>query len=902
MLNWNQIQANAYAFAKKWQTASNEEADAQGFVTAFLAVFGVDDPRAVGAFERRVALDDGRSGYFDYLWPGRIAIEMKSAGKDLAAAYAQLSNYTLHLAPEDMPELLMVSDFRRIELRHRTSGQCTRFNTANLPRYVRHFARLAGYEPSRERAEEISVNVRAAEKIARLHDALKAGGYDGHALEVYLVRLVFCFFAEDTEIFPAGSFQSLIENAQKDGADLSGRLAYLFQFLNTASEKRGKNELLPPWISPEFQYINGGLFADLLPMPLFNAPMRQALLDCCDFDWSAISPAIFGAMFQGVMDAKARRELGAHYTSEENILKVIRPLFLDALWAEFERVRTSEKALAAFHDKIARLRFLDPACGCGNFLIVAYRELRVLELEILKMLFSGQRVLDIHSQLKVSVAQFAGMEIEDFPCQIARVGMWLMDHLMNLKAAEEFGQYYARLPLTESANIVHGNALETDWNTVTPKNELSYIFGNPPFVGYSLQSKEQKAEMLAIYADEQGKPYRNAGKIDYVAAWYFKAAQMMQGTNIRAALVSTNSIAQGEQPAAIWQPLFKRFGAHIDFAHRTFRWDNEARGKAHVHCVIIGFSTADNDTPKLIFDGDERREANNINPYLLDAPDVFIGNRSKPLCHVPPMVYGNKPTDGGFLFLTPDEYGQLMQQEPEAAKYVKQIYGASEYINNTKRYCLWLVGASPAVLRQSAFIRERVKQVQEFRQKSTKAATRASAKTPMLFQEVRHPETDYIIVPCHSSETREYVPFGFVSPEIIASNAVLIIPDATPYHFGVLTSSVHMAWMRAVCGRLEMRYRYSADIVYNNFPWPQTDEAHRAAIEKTAQAILDARARFPEASLADLYDELTMPPELRRAHQANDRAVLAAYGIKPDTPEPEIVAELMARYRALAGG
>ncbi|MBR6976702.1 MAG: class I SAM-dependent DNA methyltransferase, partial [Ottowia sp.] len=670
---------------------------------------------------------------------------------------------------------------------------------------------------------------------------------------------------------------------------------------NTPAEQLAKKTLLPEWFR-QFRYVNGGLFADLLPAADFDAAMRQTLLDCCDFDWSAISPAIFGAMFQGVMDAKTRRELGAHYTSEENILKVIRPLFLDALWEEFERARVSEKALREFHDKIARLRFLDPACGCGNFLIVAYRELRVLELEIVKMLFSGQLELDIQSLLKVSVAQFAGIEIEDFPCQIARVGMWLMDHLMNLKAAEEFGRYLDRLPLTASANIVHGNALEMDWNDVVPNNELSYIFGNPPFVGYSLQSKEQKAEMLAIYADEQGKPYRNAGKIDYVAAWYFKAAQMMQGTDIRAALVSTNSITQGEQVAGVWQPLFERFGAHIDFTHRTFRWDNEARGKAHVHCVIVGFSAAPNQRPRLIFDGDERREANNINSYLLDAPDVFVESRSKSLCPVPPMVYGNKPTDGGFLFLTPDEYEHLAQVEPEAAKYVKQIYGANEYINNTKRYCLWLVGASPSVLRQSAFIRERVRQVQEFRQQSPKAATRTSAKTPMLFQEVRQPETDYIIVPRVSSELRLYVPIGFMPPEIIVNDAVQIIPNATLYHFGVLTSSTHMAWMRAVCGRLEMRYRYSKDIVYNNFPWPDADEAHRAAIEKTAQAILDARARFPEASLADLYDELAMPPELRRAHQANDRAVLAAYGIKPDTPEPEIVADLMARYRALTGG
>ena len=418
--------------------------------------------------------------------------------------------------------------------------------------------------------------------------------------------------------------------------------------------------------------------------------MRQTLLDCCDFDWSGISPAIFGAMFQGVLDAQARRELGAHYTSEENILKVIRPLFLDELWDEFERARVDKKKLANFHEKISRLRFLDPACGCGNFLIVAYRELRTLELKILKLTFPTLRAVDIRIRkyLKVSVSQFAGMDIEDFPCQIALVGMWLMDHLMNLKVAEEFGEYFARLPLTVSANIRCCNALETDWNEMIPKQELSYIFGNPPFVGYSLQSKEQKAEMLSIYTDEQGNPYRSAGKIDYVAAWYFKAAQMMQGTQIRAALVSTNSITQGEQVAAVWKPLFERFGVHLDFAHRTFRWDNEGKGKAQVHCVIVGFSTADNEQPKLIFDDKDPHEAKNINAYLVDAPDIFVESRSNPVCAVPPMIYGNKPTDGGFLFLTPDEYEQLAQQEPEAIQYVRQMYGASEYINNTKRYCL----------------------------------------------------------------------------------------------------------------------------------------------------------------------------------------------------------------------
>ena len=895
MLNWNQIQANAYAFAKRWQHATNEEADAQGFVTALLAVFGVDDPRAVGAFERRVALDDGHNGYFDYLWPGRIAIEMKSAGRDLAAAYRQLEGYTLHLPAGEMPELLMVSDFRRIELHHRTTGQCTRFATANLARHVRHFARLAGYEPSREQAEQITVNVRAAEKTALLHDALKAGGYDGHALELYLVRLLFCLFAEDTGLFPAGSFQSLIENSAKDGADLAGRLAKLFEVLNTPAEQLAKKTLLPEWFR-QFRYVNGGLFADLLPAADFDAAMRQTLLDCCDFDWSAISPAIFGAMFQGVMDAKTRRELGAHYTSEENILKVIRPLFLDALWEEFERARVSEKALREFHDKIARLRFLDPACGCGNFLIVAYRELRVLELEIVKMLFSGQLELDIQSLLKVSVAQFAGIEIEDFPCQIARVGMWLMDHLMNLKAAEEFGRYLDRLPLTASANIVHGNALEMDWNDVVPNNELSYIFGNPPFVGKKEQSAQQKKELVAVFGNE-----KSVGNLDYVCAWYKKAADIMRDTAIRAAFVSTNSITQGEQSPILWRIMLDKCGARIDFAHRTFRWDNEARGKAHVHCVIVGFSLAENPRPRLIFDGDERREAKNINGYLVDAPNTFIASRQHPICAVPEIVTGNQATDDGHFFISSDEYEHFIAATPNAEKYLRKAYNSQGFINGKFQYCLWLVGITPQELKSMPPVYERVQNVWQYRLSSPKAATRKQADIPTLFTEIRQPEGNYIVIPKVSSETRRYIPLGFLEPDIICNNTIKFVPDATLYHFGVLCSSVHNAWMRAVAGRMKSDYQYSNTIVYNNFPWPDADEAHRAAIEKTAQAILDARARYPEASLADLYDELAMPPELRRAHQANDRAVLAAYGIKPDTPEPEIVAELMARYRALTG-
>lgn len=507
--------------------------------------------------------------------------------------------------------------------------------------------------------------------------------------------------------------------------------------------------------------------------------------------------------------------------------------------------------------------------------------------------------MDISHLLKVSVEQFYGIEYEDFPCQIAQVGMWLIDHQMNLRASEQFGQYYARLPLTQSATIVHGNALRIDWEGIVPKQELSYILGNPPFVGYANQSAEQKNDILSVYLDINGKASKNAGKIDYVAAWYYKAAKIMAGTQIRAAFVSTNSITQGEQVAAVWKPLFEMFGINIDFAYRTFKWNNEAKGKAAVHCVIVGFSTGRHGE-KIIFDGDEKIIAKNINPYLVDAPDIFVESRTNAICDVPAMVYGNKPTDGGHLFIEADEYGAFIEREPLSQKYIKRIYGATEYINNLDRYCLWLVDAEPSEIKKMPLVMERIEKVRQFRLASPKQATRDSAAVPALFQEIRHPENDYIIVPRHSSENREYIPVGFVSHDIIVNDAVLMIPNATLYHFGILTSNVHMAWVRTVCGRLKSDYRYSKDIVYNDFPWPDATDAQKSEIEKLAQAVLDARALFPDSSLADLYDPLTMPPNLLKAHQNFDRAVMKLYGFSvKDTTEAECVARLMERYEKL---
>lgn len=895
-LTWESIQGNAIAFVTRWKDASNEEAQAQSFTTDFLKVFGIDDPEKTGDFEYKVSLDEGRTGYIDYLWKKKLAIEMKSRGKDLNKAYTQLKEYVFHLPDEDMPDMLMVCDFATIVLHSRTTGEKFSFKTKDLRKHIKRFADIAGYETTRIYENQIDVNVKAAEKMARLHDALKEYGYEGHCLEVYLVRILFCLFADDTGIFPDSSFANYIENSREDGSDLSSRLAQLFEILNCSDVIRAKRKLLTPTLL-QFRYINGGLFAQSLPFADFNAKMRQTLLDCCAFDWNKISPAIFGAMFQGVMDKKQRRELGAHYTSEENILKLINPLFMDALWREFDRVKAVPARLDAFHHKIASLKFLDPACGCGNFLIITYRELRLLELEILKMKTNtGQRHLDISTMLKVSVEQFYGIEYEDFPCQIAQVGMWLMDHQMNLRVADMFGMYYARLPLTQSATIVHANALRMDWEDVVPAKELSYILGNPPFVGARIMSAEQKDDLLHVFEDT-----KNAGNLDYVCCWYKKAVEIMQkNRRISTALVSTNSIAQGEQVAILWKPFFDK-GIHIHFAYRTFKWSNEAKGKAAVHCVIVGFGMQ-KQTDNFIVNNDTRHKAENINGYLIDASNICIESRKKPLCAVPEIGIGNKPIDGGYYLFTEAEKNEFVKKEPLSEKYFRKWLGSEEFINGKVRYCLWLGDCPPSELKSMPECLKRVDAVKQYRLASKSAPTRKLADKPRRFHVENMPTSEYIVIPEVSSENRYYIPLGFLSPDILSSNLVKIIPNATFYHFGILTSSVHMAWTRAVAGRLKSDYRYSKDIVYNNFPWPEADGKQKATIEPLAQAVLDARALFPESSLADLYDPLTMPPELLKAHQKLDRAVMKLYGFKANMAEAEVVAKLFERYQRLVAG
>ena len=892
MLSWDNIQSNAVAFSKRWQGVTSEKQQDQGFIESLLQVFGVDDVRAVGTFQEKTRIDNSTK-WIDYLWKGKIAIEMKSKGESLDNALEQLREYMYSIPEDDVPELWLVSDFENIRISRRTTNEMWNFKTKDLRKHVKRFADIAGYTTERIRDDQIEVNVKAAEKMALLHDALKANGYDGHDLEVYLVRLLFCLFADDTGIFPQDSIYRFVEESKPDGSDLSGRISRLFEVLNMPDEVRAKRTLLSDELK-QFRYINGGLFSDRLPSADFDAKMRQTLIDCINFDWNKISPAIFGAMFQGVMDKTQRREMGAHYTSEDNILKLINPLFLDDLWQEFDRVKTDPTALDRFHDKVARLKFLDPACGCGNFLIITYRELRLLELEILKMKSSNsQLIMDITPMLKVSVEQFFGIEYEDFPCQIAQVGMWLMDHQMNIKASEHFGTYYARLPLVQSATIVHANALRIEWESVVPKYELSYILGNPPFVGTKYLTDEQREDMDNVFAGEIKRD-----KLDYVTCWYKKASMYMDNTRITAAFVSTNSISQGEHVSIFWNLLISKYKTHIHFAHTTFIWSNEAKGKAAVHCVIIGFSLHSKTSKCRLYSNGRIIECDSISPYLTDSYDIIVEKQMRPISGVPSIVRGSQATDNGYFMFTEEEYLDFIKKEPNAKPYIKRFMMGYEFLNNVKRYCIWLLNCPPAELRKMPLVIERINAVREYRLKSPNIGTKAKAETPMLFDQLRPPTKQYLAFAKVSSQRRKYMPIGFLTDDVIPGDKLFTIPNGTLYMFGILMSNVHNAWIRAVAGRLKSDYSYSTLIVYNAFPWPSATAEQKAVIETLAQAVLDARELFPDNSLTDLYDPNVMPPELLKAHQNLDRAVMKLYGFSiKDTTEASCVAALMEQYQ-----
>lgn len=880
-LSWNEIKTRAISFSKEWETEKREHAESQSFWNDFFNIFGISRKR-VASFEEPVKKLGDKRGRIDLFWKGTLLVEHKSKGKDLDKAYTQALDYFPGLKEAELPKYILISDFDIFKLYDLEEDKTYEFTLNELYKNVNLFGFIAGYTKHKVVAED-PINIEAALLMGKLHDELKQTGYDGHALEHFLVRLLFLLFAEDTAIFDKRTFTEFIENkTNEDGSDIGSRFTELFQVLNTSFEKRLKN--LDESLA-SFPYVNGKLFAEFLPIPSFDSKMRNALLECCNLDWSRISPAIFGSLFQSIMDKEHRRNLGAHYTSEANILKLIRPLFLDELYERFEKVKKNKAKLQEFHKELSTLNFLDPACGSGNFLIIAYRELRVLELEILKILHT-ESVLDISSIVWCDVDQFHGIEIEEFPAQIATVAMWLIDHQMNMMISEYFGQYFVRLPLKKSANIINANSLQMPWEDVISSDKLTYILGNPPFIGERYQSKEQRLDLENLFNSKV--------KLDYVTAWYLKAAQYIQNTKIKVAFVSTNSIVQGEQIGILWKPLFENYNLKIHFAHQTFNWSNEAKSNAAVFVVIIGFASFDT-VNKRIFEYENiksdahEKQAKNINPYLVDANDFFIEKRSKPLCDVSKMQTGSRANDQGKLLFTEDEKNEFIQKEPLSQKYFRQVMGAKEFINNIPRFALWLEDVNPAELRQMKFVLQIIEDIKKIREKN-----------PHLFGSIRNVKNDYLFIPQMSSQRREYIPIGFLSKDIIPLDPHFVIDNATLYDFGLLTSKLHMVWVDYVCGRLKSDYRYSNSIVYNNYPFPKNvSEKQKSTVEEKAQNILDIRASFSDCSLADLYDPLAMPPNLKKAHQELDKAVDSCYGtksFKTDKERIEFLFELYEEY------
>lgn len=922
----------AKEFAEKWKDKGDEKQDTQTFWLELLQkVLGVADPYSFIDFENRVKI--GKTTYIDAVIPStEVIIEQKSLkhgldGKTehsglMLTPYEQAKRYADNRPYNRRTRWIVTCDFatfRVYDMDKEEPEKC--FETIYLKDLEKEFYRLNfltdSFARNVKKEEEISVD--AGKIVRKLYDMLlkQYSGDDEEnkkSLNKLCVRLVFCLYAEDAGIFgERNMFYNYMALHKSTLTEARNALINLFETLGTKEEDR--DQYMEPKLA-EFDYVNGGLFSDSREelqkqIPFLTEEIIEELLEnaSAGFDWSGISPTIFGAVFESTLNPETRRAGGMHYTSVKNIHKVIDPLFMDDFRREFEELKAKRpkkkndlklwrKSLYKFQEKLAAPVFLDPAAGSGNFLTESYISLRTLENEVIQELQqNGEITLDM-GIIKVQISQFCGIEINDFAVTVAKTALWIAEAQMKQKTEDLVHFEFDYFPLKTAANIVEGNALRLDWGEVAPKDKLCFIMGNPPFVGYSYQNKTQKEDIKNIWQDENEKIYKEAGKVDYVACWYFLAAKFIQNTNIKAAFVSTNSITQGEQVTAVWKPIFERFHIKFNYAWTTFKWDSESSDKAQVHCVIIGFSHIDS-ADKFLFNESKKIPAKNINAYLLDAPNIFIESRSKPICEVPQIVKGSQPTDDGNFFLNGDEYKEVVAKEPNLEKYIHRMYGAKEYINNIMRYCFWLLDANPADIRKSPILKERVENIRQFRLKSPKASTRKSADTPTLFQEIRQPDTNYILIPSVSSENRKYIPIGFVDKNIISTNLNLIIPNATLYHFGVLTSNVHMAWMRAVCGRLEMRYRYSNKIVYNNFPWCEATDKQKAAIEKAAQAILDARKLYLNSSLADLYDKSLMPTELQDAHKANDRTVMAAYGFKPNMTEEEIVAELFKMYREM---
>ena len=930
-MNLKEQQKQAKAFIERWENRGNERQDTQSFWLDLLqSVYGIENPSEYIKFEDTVMMD--HTSFMDgYIDTTKVLIEQKGANKDLSKAikqsdgsfltpFQQAKRYSANLPYSKQPRWIITCNFKEFYVydMEKPHGEPTVIRLEDLEREAYRLEFIVG--TSNEHLErEMAISMEAGEIVREIYSGLlkQYKNPDNpeslHAMNQLIVRLVFCFYAEDAGMFGKKTmFHDYL--ARFSSRDFRRGLLDLFNVLNTPIDERD------PYLDDElsaFPYVNGGMFAENnLEVPQFTDELRESILEhaSSSFDWSEISPTIFGAVFESTLNPETRRSGGMHYTSIENIHKVIDPLFLDALKEELNEIRqikqpaTLKNRAQQFQEKLSRLVFFDPACGSGNFLTETYLSLRRLENEAIKLYVGDTVLLDVgYDLVKVKISQLYGIEINDFAASVANAALWIAESQMLEETMSIVYSNIDFLPIKSYSNIVEGNALRLNWEEIVPKEKLSYIIGNPPFVGHSIQNEQQKKEIRSIYVDENGKEYNLAGKIDYVAGWYFKAASLISNTNIKVAFVSTNSICQGEQVVGVWQPLYKRFGVNIAFAYQTFKWGSEAKDKAAVHCVIVGFSTTHNNEKKQLFSSTDKLDlVDNINPYLLSGETIFVESVKEPICQVSPMYFGSKPTDGGYFFLTPEEKQEIIKKEPQSGKYIRKVLGAQEYINDIERYCLWLEGITPSELKNSPMIYERVKKVREFRLASKAESTRKFAVRPTEFKQNAQPNTPYLIIPSVSSENRRYVPIGYIQPEVIATNATQIIPNATLYEFGVITSNVHMAWMRIVAGRLKSDYRYSSTIVYNTFPWPTATEEQKEFIANTAQGILDARALYPDSSLADLYDELTMPVELRKAHQANDIAVMKAYGMikkvdGKDTflTESETVARLFEMYQEL---
>jgi hypothetical protein len=921
-LSWNEIRARAARFAEEWQDGHYERGESQTFYNEFFEIFGVTR-RRVASFEEPVKKLGDERGFIDLFWKGVLLVEQKSAGRDLARAKEQALDYFPGLKEHELPRYILVSDFQTFELYDLEDSTRIRFALRQLPAHVEDFTFILGVQKRTFRDQD-PVNIEASEMMGKLHDALKESGYEGHNLERFLVRLVFCLFADDTGIFePRDIFSALIaQRTSPDGSDTGLWLSQLFEVLNTPVKQRQHN--LDNDLA-QFPYVDGDLFKERLPFPAFNAAMRSHLIDALNFSWDAISPAIFGSLFQSVMNPKERRSQGAHYTTERNILKVIGPLFLDELRDEFKRLTERRdsgrrKALEAFHLKLSTLRFFDPACGCGNFLIISYRELRLLEIELLKALRrDGQLTLDVSHMSRIDVDQFFGIELGEFPARIAEVALWMMDHIMNNRLSLEFGESYVRIPLKKAPHILCADALEMDWESLIAPGKCSYVVGNPPFGGAKYQSDKQRAQVRRL-AQLGG----SGGTLDYVTAWFIKAGAYLQQSHAPVGFVATNSITQGEQVAQLWPLLFDRYGLEISFAHRTFAWGSDARGMAHVHVVIIGLTRLDREPPeKRLFsysdikgDPTESRHVA-LTPYLFDAGTVanrhlVVEETSHSLSGAPKMIIGSKPIDGGYLIFDDIEKASFLAEEPGAVKFMHPFIGGVEYLQGRGRWILALQNASPTELRSLPAVVERLKAIREYRRgerpprkkadsepKPTGISARSLADRPTEFHVTVIPNAPFLAVPENSSETREYLPIGWLEPPTIPSNKLRFIKDADLWHFGMLTSRIHMAWLRYVGGRIKSDFQYSIGIVYNTFPWPDATDQQRAKIRALAQAVLDARAQFPQSTLADLYDADVMPPQLRKAHRALDAAVDRLYRSAAFTGDRDRAEHLFGLYEAL---